>query len=75
MADDLKAPWTAEQVESLNEYQEALVFHPFTSEAGELLIATEAGWVERVGGPVVQDWAHPWMVDGSWREVVPLKGL
>lgn len=67
---DVKAPWTSEQVENLNEYQVSGFFHPFTSMDGLTLIATEAGWVEEAGGRVVQDWAHKWMADGSWRTML-----
>lgn len=63
----MTAPWTEDQVESLNAYQQAGVMHPFTSAAGEVLVATREGWVEVAGGPVVQTWAHEWMADWSWR--------
>lgn len=57
-------PWTPEQVDALNFYQKSGVFHPFTSEkTGVDLIATAEGWVEQEGGPVVQDWAHWYMLD------------
>lgn len=68
------APWTADQVMSLNEYQHAGFRHPFTGETppggGErpVLIATLAGWVECEGGPVVQTWAHDFMADWSWKQ-------
>ena len=44
------APWTAEQVATLNEYQRC--FSPYRRSSG-LLIATPDGWVEQGGGPVV----------------------
>jgi hypothetical protein len=37
------APWTRDQVASLNEYQEAGFFHPFTCHEGHTLVATGAG--------------------------------
>jgi hypothetical protein len=47
--------------------------HPFTSEENITLIATPAGWVEIEGGPIVQTWAHDFMLDWSWmREISPL---
>lgn len=61
-----KAPWTDVEIQNLRDYQTCGIFHPFTGEGCDL-IPTPAGWVEREGGPVVQDWAHDWMVDGSWR--------
>lgn len=60
------APWTTEQVESLRGYQNAGHVHPFTGTNSEPLIPTAEGWVEVEGGPVVQNWAHEWMVDGTW---------
>jgi len=88
--DRSEAPWTDEQVASLNAYQKAGYVHPFTSsprpcdcggsselgmqhaetcnrsEGGIDLIATKDGWVEWLGGPVVQNWAHKFMTDWSW---------
>lgn len=71
--DIVRAPWTPEEVESLNGYQECEFVHPFTGERGPngeetILIATRDGWIERVGGPIVQDWAHWFMADGSWKK-------
>lgn len=69
---DSNAPWTDEEVASLNAYQESGVMHPFTGtrkpDGGEtVLIATKEGWVESEGGPIVQTWAHGWMADWSWK--------
>ena len=63
----IEAPWTAEQVASLNGWQSDEYVHPFTGPFGKILIATRDGWVEEEGGPVVQTWAHDFMVDGAWR--------
>jgi len=63
------APWTDDQVLSLNGYQECCRYHPFTYGEGEdkvALIATNDGWVAYNEGPVVQVWAHRWMADWSW---------
>lgn len=70
------APWTDDQVASLNGYQQAGFVHPFTGGRGPggeetVLIATKDGWVEREGGPVVQTWAHPFMADWSWQDANP----
>jgi hypothetical protein len=64
------APWTAEEVVSLNDYQACDFFHEFTGTDGVVLIATSGGWIEKEGGPVVQDWAYDFMANGSWRETV-----
>lgn len=77
----IRAPWTADQVASLNAYQACGYRHPFTYDVYQHtvmgqgfgavekvdLIATPAGWVAKEGGPVVQDWAHEFMTDWSWR--------
>jgi hypothetical protein len=64
-----RAPWTEDEVASLNAYQASGRWHPFTSPSGDgsSLIATPAGWVDKEGGPVVQDWAHMWMADWGWK--------
>lgn len=62
------APWTQEEVESLNGYQACGFFHEFTGDNGEILIATSSGWVTQEGGPVVQEWAYTFMTDGSWKQ-------
>lgn len=67
----VEAPWTEDQVASLNAYQASGRGHPFTGTrrldgTETILIATTAGWVANPGGPVVQTWAHDFMVDWSW---------
>lgn len=69
-----KAPWTTDQVNSLNAYQRYGYVHPYTSENGNVLIATKDGWVEEEDGPVVQDWAHEFSLDWSWNNTAVLKG-
>jgi len=61
------APWTAEEVRSLNGYQACGYAREFTGTAREALIATPEGWISEVGGPVVQTWALKFMADGTWR--------
>jgi len=63
------APFTPDQVESLNGYQVAEVFHPFTcgnDSSHFVLIAEPAGWV-CLDCDYTQNWAHEWMADWSWR--------
>lgn len=69
----MHAPWTAEQVASLNDYQQSGVFHEFTC-GNELcpadqaaLVAAEDGW-RCPSCTYSQDWAHDMMADGSWRD-------
>lgn len=71
-----EAPWTAEQVESLNAFQNHGMFHPFTGKRkpnGDktVLIATPEGWRETPEGPVVQTWAHDFMENGEWKKNFP----
>lgn len=68
----IKAPWSDEQVTSLNAYQNCNEWHPFTGtrkpNGDETpLIATPSGWVEEENGPIIQDWAHSWMTNWEWR--------
>ncbi len=61
------APWTAEEVAHLNDWQTCGFVHPFTHGDGAdkcVLWATWEGWVRHVGGPVVQTWCHAFMADG-----------
>ncbi len=81
----VKAPWTADQVASLNEYQESGVMHPFTCGGRTLdgeehvLRATEEGWVcDKCPGWKLkayhQDWCHWWMSDWSWKKWMTPEG-
>lgn len=68
------APFTTEQVESLNGYQSSGVMHEFTCGNGGhshgRLRATSDGWVcDFEGCDYTQDWAHAFMADGGWREM------
>ena len=72
----VRAPFTPDQVASLNGYQASGAFHEFTC-GNELcpgtdgqdaaLVATEGGW-RCPACPYTQDWAHDSMADGSWRQ-------
>ena len=64
----MKTPWTEEQVQKLNEYQQKGQFHPFTCGNGShVLRATTDGWVcdecEKEGKSWKQDWCHSWMAE------------
>ena len=61
--------WTDQQVESLNGFQTAGQYHPFTCPGNKPqchqhreLIATNAGWICACG-EYTQAWAHGWMLD------------
>lgn len=70
----VKAPWTAEQVKNLNDYQHFSGLHPFTCAGGGgphhgmVLVAEEDGWHCLVDGCWRrQDWAMAWMAATAWR--------
>lgn len=67
--DTIVPPWTAEQVEAMNQFQHERTFHPFTCENrndgkhgdGEgILIATPDGWI-CPHCDYKQGWAHGFM--------------
>lgn len=77
-ADDerfVNAPWTLEQVASLNGYQYSGVFHDFTcggtkhKRGSPTLLARTTGWVcPDASCRYRQRWAWRWMADWSWRQ-------
>ena len=67
-----RAPWTPEQVQSLNDFQEMKPMHPFThgnDDDGEeeILVAEEDGWHCPNHPEYTQDWCWPWMATGEWK--------
>lgn len=68
-----EAPWTDDQVESLNQYQASGVCHPFTCGTEKCradLVATKEGWVCPQNCGYTQQWAHAWMMDWSWKKAL-----
>ena len=68
MGNIVMAPWTEEQTECLNNYQNAGVVHPFTcpnDECGDVLVAKKSGWLCPSCGRT-QNWAHEFMT--TWRK-------
>lgn len=70
------APWTEDQVASLNAYQVSGVFHPFTGNndllpfgVDDVLVAQEDGWHSTADASYRQTWAWGWMADWSWRSL------
>lgn len=61
----LEAPWTPEQVQALNDYQNEGWMHPFSCPRGHgNLVATVEGWICRPPAcDYTQNWAHPFMAD------------
>lgn len=76
MSGRIRAPWTPEQVEALNAFQQRGPMHPFTcghehpAHPNAVLKATTDGWRCYVTGcDYEQDWAHAVMADpAAWRQ-------
>jgi hypothetical protein len=68
------APFTPDQVDSLNGFQAQDYWHPFTCgndlcrqrNRDGILIAMTGGWY-CLFCPYTQGWAHSFMTDGSWK--------
>lgn len=77
MSEQVVAPWSRNQVASLNAYQAMGRMHPFTCARrgngahrhlwGDVgtLIADSDGWL-CLDCDYIQDWAHAFMADWSW---------
>lgn len=69
----IKAPWSHQQVERLNAYQESGLLHPFTCanehEGDRTLVATVNGWICK-HCDYRQNWAHSFM-ERPVKELVP----
>lgn len=67
MDDKLRTPFTAEQVEQLNKFQDSGLYHPFTcgnSSRHRNLVATADGWI-CLDCDYKQHWAHGFMADAK----------
>ena len=67
----MKAPFTPQQVEALNKYQNCGIWHPFTcGNCRNVLTATEKGWICSQCD-YTQDWAHDFMLTcpKSWKDM------
>lgn len=65
-ATTIYAPFTPEQVEKLNDFQQNAVWHPYTCNTNsDVLVATEAGWICPTCD-YTQDWANSAMVQEWW---------
>lgn len=64
-------PWTPDQIKNLNEFQANRHMHPFTCGTAGCradLVATAEGWTCPNGCGYTQNWAHDFMLDGSWHK-------
>lgn len=61
--DIIEAPWTAQQVDALNSYQESGAFHPYTCGncRNSLLVAGPEGW----NCPQCNRWQQRWALASS----------
>ena len=69
VSEQVRSPFTDDQVASLNAYQAARVFHPFTCGTDKcrgILRADRDGW-HCPNCDYRQGWAWSWMADWSWR--------
>lgn len=65
----ISAPWTTDQINSLNAFQQATAFHEYTcNKCRSPLQATEEGWIcPDSNCNYIQDWAHDFSADWSWK--------
>lgn len=72
---EAQAPFTDEQIKSLNDYQVSGVFHPFTcgiDSVHALLVAGRDGW-SCPDCEYKQTWAHVWMANDMWRRAARVR--
>ncbi len=70
MANTVWSPFSDDQVNSLNAYQEAKIFHPFTcqNDSHPTLVANNDGWF-CTECDYHNQWAYTWMADWSWKDM------
>lgn len=68
------APWTDEQVASLDAFQKSETSRPFKDEKGVTLVATSGGLMKQGTNERVQIWAYCWMLDWTWRAASKIVG-
>jgi hypothetical protein len=75
MSKQIQAPFTDEEVKSLNDFQRSRVMHPFTCEyhSDTPLIACASGWF-CPHCEYTQKWAHDWMANREWERLTTVLG-
>jgi len=68
LMDQVRAPWTEEQVASLDAFQGCTTCTPLVDEKGLPLVATRSGLMKQGTDERVLIWAHRWMLDWSWKD-------
>jgi hypothetical protein len=74
MDDRRVAPFSAEMVTSLNEFQAGTIWNPVrcgNTGCRRVLVATESGW-RCPNCSYTQNWAEAWMADGTWRNALDI---
>lgn len=72
----IQAPFNKEQVRSLNQFQKSGRMHPFTcprvhhEDTVVLSAATSGWWCPEKGCTYKQNWAHAFMADGSFLDLI-----
>lgn len=71
-----RAPWTADQLSSLEQYQKSETFSPFVCSVdhvfeigNSMLICRECEYPNLPPSAYGQDWAYVWTVDWSWKQL------
>lgn len=66
-----EAPFTEDEIASLNEYQDSGYMHPFTCVCGghTNLVATKDGWICNKCA-YKQNWCHNFMANWGWKELM-----
>ncbi len=67
----LYAPWSEDEVQSLNAYQASDSFHPYTCQCvhGVVLVAIKDGWTCPNSCGYTQNWCMPFMANWSWKKI------
>jgi hypothetical protein len=75
MSEQITAPWTQDQVDSINGFQQSGVMHPFTGHndllpmgQDDILVATVDGLQSTVKPEYHQTWVWSYMADWSWKK-------
>lgn len=64
------APWTAEEIASINDYQRSNSFMPFVCSEMHALIAKADGLFCSRCPTFSLKWVYPWILDASWKEIM-----
>ncbi len=63
------APWTSEEVDNINEYQQSNSFLPFVCPARHILKARTEGFYCSACPQFSLNWTYPWVLDLFWKQL------